>query len=129
MSKSTNAPIDEQTSSLSETADRISSTLDTVNKKVDAKRASILSNPDSFSDRIIKSAVPAIASALLGQAISFGWKKQTNGKAKPNAKDTSTSLLQSVLFSGITAAITAFVVRIATLGSQSWVARRQRKRK
>lgn len=124
-----NTAADEQNSPLSETADRIDSALDSVNAKVDAKRASILSNPDSLSDRIIKYAVPALASTLLGQAISLGWKKQTNGRAKPNAKDTSTSLLQSVIFSGLTAAMTALVVRIATLASQSWVTRRQSKRK
>ncbi|MCH9275692.1 DUF4235 domain-containing protein [Bifidobacterium amazonense] len=121
------------------TADQIIAVFDRINEKVDAMRAKRINDPDSLGDKFLKFALPSVAGFVAGKLFTFAWNRSLgrNRKAASQAGagsfgdgvvDEKESLMMSVLFSALSAAVGAAVSQLSDRGSQAIVDRRHRRR-
>lgn len=82
-------------------------------------------DPDTLSDKVIKAAVPAIAGLVAGQVFQLLWDR---GPGRFSKKGEHTRLAMSLVFAACSAAFGAVITQLFDRGTQSFVARRQRKR-
>ncbi|MGO1346029.1 MAG: DUF4235 domain-containing protein, partial [Bifidobacterium psychraerophilum] len=94
----------ERESDLTDTADRLTAQFDSVNAKVDDMRSDIESDPDSFSDKIIKLALPALTGMLAGQIFKMIWNKQ-RGKDGLDDEERQEGFFMSLVFAALSAAV------------------------
>jgi hypothetical protein len=117
---------DEQRNDLTETADRLTATFDSVNTKVDSMKAQAQNDPDSFSDKIIKLALPGLAGMLAGQIFKMVWNKQ-RGKDGLDDEERQEGFFMSLVFAALSAAVTAVVSQLSNRGSEAFVDHRHKK--
>lgn len=99
-----------------------------VNRKVDDMRSSVQSDPENMTDKIIKLAIPALASLILAKVLETVWKKTTKNDVVPSGSNTDTSLLNAMAFASISGALATVIARLSTKGSTALVNRRLNKR-
>lgn len=116
----------ERESDLTDTADRLTAQFDSVNAKVDDMRSDIESDPDSFSDKIIKLALPALTGMLAGQIFKMIWNKQ-RGKDGLDDEERQEGFFMSLVFAALSAAVTAVVSQLSDRGSKAFVDHRHNK--
>lgn len=127
--------------------DGLFSALAKIDKTVTGQREKIESDPDSFSDKLIKWALPAIAGFVVSKGIAIAWdaifhrgrfaKKQDpsdisdspeDNTDMPTGEEASQGVLLGMLFAAITGVLGALTSTLSTKGSEKLVARRQDKR-
>lgn len=94
-------------------------------KKINAKRARIKSDPDDAFDKLLKFALPAITGLIIGQITSLVWK-QGKKRVLPSASidDSSTAddgIIASMLFAAFSAAVGSLATSLSNRGSQKIV--------
>lgn len=120
---------DETNTGIASDADRVVEGLHRIDQKVDDLRNQRLNDPDSLGDKLVKSAVPALAGLVAGKLFQIAWDK---GAARRNvikglAADAPQDLAMSLAFAAISAAFGAIVSQLSNQGSQAFVERRHRK--
>ncbi|MFU0569871.1 DUF4235 domain-containing protein [Gardnerella vaginalis] len=120
--------------------------LNAANRKIDALRERRLKNPNTLGDSLLKSALPSFATFIAGQIAHVIWKKHVDTRTinlssnnrsnnlskekiaqKQNVKQEE-PLIMSLGFAVFSAILTTIVGRLASHGTLSYIARRQRKR-
>lgn len=91
-------------------------------------RSSVQSDPENMTDKIIKLAIPALASLILAKVLETVWKKTTKNDVVPSGSNTDTSLLNAMAFASISGALATVIARLSTKGSTALVNRRLNKR-
>ena len=99
--------------------------LHSIDRQVDNMRKARELDPDTLSDKVIKAAVPAIAGLVAGQVFQLLWDR---GPGRFSKKGEHTGLVMSLVFAACSAAFGAVITQLFDRGTQSFVARRQRKR-
>lgn len=99
--------------------------LHSIDRQVDNMRKARELDPDTLSDKVIKAAVPAIAGLVAGQVFQLLWDR---GPGRFSKKGEHTRLAMSLVFAACSAAFGAVITQLFDRGTQSFVARRQRKR-
>lgn len=111
--------------------DRIIESLSQVDKAVRSKREQILSDPDDLIDKSAKFLIPAAAGFAVGKIFDILWRKATGKPAKSgkfsNKNSAEKTLLSSMLFAGLSAALGAASNYIFSGLSNKLVNRRHRK--
>lgn len=128
MTHSAASPSDSLDSGIESAKNSILPKLADVNRKVDDMRSSAQSDPENMTDKIIKLAIPALASLVLAKVLETAWKRATKSDVVPSGSNTDTSLLNAMAFASISGAIAAVIARLSTKGSVALVNRRQNKR-
>ena len=72
---------DETNTGIASDADRVVEGLHRIDQKVDDLRNQRLNDPDSLGDKLVKSAVPALAGLVAGKLFQIAWDK---GAARRN---------------------------------------------
>ena len=104
---------DETNTDFPSSADRAVDSLHRIDEKVNRLREDRLNDPDSLGDKLIKSAVPALASK--------------RNLRKGLAADAPQSLAMSLAFAAVSAALGAVVSQLSDRGSKAFVDHRHRK--
>ena len=114
---------DETNTDFPSSADRAVDSLHRIDEKVR------LNDPDSLGDKLIKSAVPALAGLVAGKAFQMIWDKGTSKRnlRKGLAADAPQSLAMSLAFAAVSAALGAVVSQLSDRGSKAFVDHRHRK--
>ena len=116
---------DETNTDFPSSADRAVDSLHRIDEKVNRLREDRLNDPDSLGDKLIKSAVPALAGLVAGKAFQMIWDK---GTSKRNLrKGLAQSLAMSLAFAAVSAALGAVVSQLSDRGSKAFVDHRHRK--
>ncbi|KAB7788980.1 DUF4235 domain-containing protein [Bifidobacterium leontopitheci] len=119
------------------TTDRIIAGFDRINDKVDDMRAQRLNDPDSLGDKALKFMLPSIAGFIAGKLFTLVWNRSIGrGKTAKSGGDAlgdgvvdeKESVVMSVLFAALSAAVGAGVSTLSDRGSQALVNRRHRRR-
>ena len=115
--------------STSSSTDRAIDGLHRIDEKVNKLREDRLNDPDSLGDKLIKSAVPALAGMVAGKVLQTLWDK---GASRRNLRkgldaDAPQGLAMSLIFAAVSAAIGAVVSQLSDRGSKAFVDRRHRK--
>ena len=110
---------DETNTDFPSSADRAVDSLHRIDEKVNRLR----------EDRLIKSAVPALAGLVAGKAFQMIWDKGTSKRnlRKGLAADAPQSLAMSLAFAAVSAALGAVVSQLSDRGSKAFVDHRHRK--
>ena len=97
---------DETNTDFPSSADRAVDSLHRIDEKVNRLREDRLNDPDSLGDKLIKSAVPALAGLVAGKAFQMIWDKGTSKRnlRKGLAADAPQSLAMSLAFAAVSAA-------------------------
>ena len=97
--------------------------------RIDEKGNRLREDPDSLGDKLIKSAVPALAGLVAGKAFQMIWDKGTSKRnlRKGLAADAPQSLAMSLAFAAVSAALGAVVSQLSDRGSKAFVDPRHRK--
>ena len=92
---------DETNTDFPSSADRAVDSLHRIDEKVNRLREDRLNDPDSLGDKLIKSAVPALAGLVAGKAFQMIWDKGTSKRnlRKGLAADAPQSLAMSLALS------------------------------
>ena len=100
-----------------------------IDEKVNRLREDRLNDPDSLGDKLIKSAVPALAGLVAGKAFQMIWDKGTSKRnlRKGLAADAPQGLAMSLAFAAVSAALGAVVSQLSDRGSKAFVDHRHRK--
>ncbi len=114
-------------SDLDDTTARAVAGMEKVNSAVDAKRASLRSDPDTLSDKALRSAVPAVAGIVGSKGLEAVWKKMTGSDHAPGAASQD-GLGLSMLFAAVSAAVGVLISRVAVSSVSALIRRRQRRR-
>lgn len=108
-------------------------TTDAINDKVNRKRAAIKADPDDLIDKFVKFAFPSAAGFVASKAFEAMWNRgpgagaqAAKGLGRTAGKAAKGSLLSSIVFAALSAALGALVSGISERGSQSLVDRRHR---
>lgn len=106
---------DETNTGIASDADRVVEGLHRIDQKVDDLRNQRLNDPDSLGDKLVKSAVPALAGLVAGKLFQIAWDK---GAARRNvikglAADAPQGLAMSLAFAAISAAFGAIVSQLS----------------
>lgn len=121
---------DETNTDFPSSADRAVDSLHRIDEKVNRLREDRLNDPDSLGDKLIKSAVPALAGLVAGKAFQMIWDKGTSKRnlRKGLAADAPQSLAR-VWHSPPCSARTpgAVVSQLSDRGSKAFVDHRHRK--
>ena len=98
---------DETNTDFPSSADRAVDSLHRIDEKVNRLREDRLNDPDSLGDKLIKSAVPALAGLVAGKAFQMIWDKGTSKRnlCKGLAADAPQSLAMSLAFAAVSAAL------------------------
>ena len=117
---------DETNTGIASDADRVVEGLHRIDQKVDDLRNQRLNDPDSLGDKLVKSAVPALAGLVAGKLFQIAWDK---GAARRNViKGLAADALNGNRDrAAISAAFGAIVSQLSNQGSQAFVERRHRK--
>ena len=120
---------DETNTDCPSSADRAVDSLHRIDEKVNRLREDRLNDPDSLGDKLIKSAVPALAGLVAGKAFQMIWDKGTSKRnlRKGLAADAPQSLAMSLTFAAVSAALGAVVSQLSDRGSKAFVDHRHRK--
>ncbi|RBP97333.1 hypothetical protein CRD60_07275 [Bifidobacterium aemilianum] len=113
------------------TADRIISSLHSIDEKVNGMRAARESDPDSIGDKLIKFALPTLAGLLGGKLFQTLWNKGVAGhksSGQQSDQERSQGFAMSLIFAAASAAFGAVVSQLSDKGSQALVNHRQIKR-
>ena len=120
--------------------------LNAANRKIDALRERRLKNPNTLGDSLLKSALPSFATFIAGQIAHVIWKKHVDTRtinlssnnrsnnlskekiAQKQSVKQEEPLIMSLGFAVFSAILTTIVGRLASHGTLSYIARRQRKR-
>ena len=115
---------DETNTDFPSSADRAVDSLHRIDEKVNR-----LNDPDSLGDKLIKSAVPALAGLVAGKAFQMIWDKGTSKRnlRKGLAADAPQGLAMSLVFAAVSAALGAVVSQLSDRGSKAFVDHRHRK--
>ncbi|MCI1218638.1 DUF4235 domain-containing protein [Bifidobacterium crudilactis] len=89
-------------------------------------KAQAQNDPDSFSDKIIKLALPGLAGMLAGQIFKMVWNKQ-RGKDGLDDEERQEGFFMSLVFAALSAAVTAVVSQLSNRGSEAFVDHRHKK--
>lgn len=101
--------------------------IEKANAAVDAGREKLRSDPDTLSDKALRSAIPALATLVGSRGIAAAWKKMTGSDHTPGA-GTHDGLVQSMLFAAVSAALGALISQTAVSAVSAFIRRRQRRR-
>ena len=107
-------------------ADRAVAALHAVDEKVNALRDQRLNDPDSFGDKIFKTATPALAGLVFGKAFEMLWKRSV-GRKSVRADGTTNEAAEVALSIAFAVASTAFgtlVSQLSDRGSKAIVNKR-----
>lgn len=106
---------DETNTDFPSSADRAVDSLHRIDEKVNRLREDRLNDPDSLGDKLIKSAVPALAGLVAGKAFQMIWDKGTSKRnlRKGLAADAPQSLAMSLAFAAVSAALGAVVSQLS----------------
>ena len=109
---------DETNTDFPSSADRAVDSLHRIDEKV-----------NRLGDKLIKSAVPALAGLVAGKAFQMIWDKGTSKRnlRKGLAADAPQSLAMSLAFAAVSAALGAVVSQLSDRGSKAFVDHRHRK--
>ena len=90
---------DETNTDFPSSADRAVDSLHRIDEKVNRLREDRLNDPDSLGDKLIKSAVPALAGLVAGKAFQMIWDKGTSKRnlRKGLAADAPQGLAMSLV--------------------------------
>lgn len=116
---------DETYNATGSTADRAVETLHRIDDKVAMLRKQRMEDPDSATDKLIKSVLPAITGMVAGKLFQVTWDRaQARRKASSsNAK----GLMMNIAFAAASAALGAVISTLSDRGSQALVDFRHRK--
>lgn len=114
-------------SDLDDTTRQAVGAIEKANSAVDAGRARLQSDPDTLSDKALRSAVPALATLIGSRGVAAAWKKMTGSDHTPGA-GTHDGLAQSMLFAAVSAALGALISQTAVSAVSALIRRRQRRR-
>lgn len=94
---------DETNTDFPSSADRAVDSLHRIDEKVNRLREDRLNDPDSLGDKLIKSAVPALAGLVAGKAFQMIWDKGTSKRnlRKGLAADAPQGLAMSLVFAAV----------------------------
>lgn len=104
------------------------STIEKANSAIDSQRARLASDPDTLSDKALRSAVPAVAGLLGSRGLAALWKKLTGRDHTPTVASHD-GLALSMLFAAASAALGVLLSHAATTGVSAIIRRRQRRRR
>ncbi len=107
-------------------ADRAVAALHAVDEKVNALRDQRLNDPDSFGDKIFKTATPALAGLVFGKAFEMLWKRSV-GRKSVRADGTTNEAAEvalSIVFAVASAAFGTLVSQLSDRGSKAIVNKR-----
>ncbi len=114
-------------SDLDDTTRKAVGTIEKANSAVDAGRSRLRSDPDTLSDKALRSAIPAVATLIGSRGLAAAWKKMTGSDHTPGA-GTHDGLVQSMLFAAVSAAFGALVSQTAVSAVTAFIRHRQRRR-
>ena len=120
---------DETYNATGSTTDRAVETLHRIDDKVAMLRKQRLEDPDSATDKLIKSVLPAITGMVAGKLFQVTWdraqarRKASSGESSSNAK----GLMMNIAFAAASAALGAVISTLSDRGSQALVDFRHRK--
>lgn len=107
-------------------ADKAVENLRRIDRKIDALRNQMMSDPDSLGDKLLKMAIPSAAGLVAGRLFQMVWDKSI-GRSDAE-EEVQQGLLMSIAFAAASAAFGAVVSTLSSCGSQALVDRRHRKR-
>lgn len=122
---------DETSNTTVSTADRTVEALHRIDSKVGELRKHRLEDPDSATDKLIKSLLPTVTGLVAGKIFQAAWDKAW-GHRKSDSGKTDTggnNLMMGIAFAAASAAFGAAVSALSNRGSQALVDRQHRKRK
>ena len=114
-------------SDLDDTTRQAVGAIEKANSAIDAGRARLRSDPDTLSDKALRSAVPALATLIGSRGVAAAWKKMTGSDHTPGV-GTQDGLAQSMLFAAVSAALGALISQTAVSAVSAFIRRRQRHR-
>lgn len=113
---------------LTELANTVGNQLGTFDSKVNDMRQQVENDPETVGDKLIKILIPAVASLLVGQLFKMFWNKATKN-SEDSIDDERQGIFMTILFSGISAAISSAVSQFSGIGSSAFIKHRQKKRR
>ena len=107
-------------------ADRAVAALHSVDEKVNALREHRLNDPDSFGDKIFKTATPAVVGFVFGKLFELAWKRSVGRKSvRPDGStNEATQIALSLVFAVVSAGLGALVSQLSDRGSKALVNKR-----
>nr|WP_236632781.1 DUF4235 domain-containing protein [Bifidobacterium xylocopae] len=116
---------------MSATADSAVAKFHAIDEKVDAMRSQVNADPDSLGDKLLKFALPSLAGLLAGKLFKSVWDSRNtarnNGIEQHDDGQEQESMVASLVFAALSAALTAVVSELSDRGSQALVSRRHRR--
>lgn len=122
---------DETSNTTVSTADRTVAALQRIDSKVDELRKHRLEDPDSATDKLIKSLLPTVTGLVAGKIFQAVWDKAwgRRGSGSGTTGTGGNNLIMGIAFAAASAAFGAAVSALSNRGSQALVDRQHRKRK
>ena len=107
-------------------ADRAVAALHSVDEKVNALREHRLNDPDSFGDKIFKTATPAVVGFVFGKLFELAWKRSVGRKSvRPDGStNEAAQVALSLVFAVVSAGLGALVSQLSDRGSKALVNKR-----
>ncbi|MFT8705527.1 DUF4235 domain-containing protein [Bifidobacterium aquikefiricola] len=118
---------DSDEAKLKDLADKVGTQLGTIDSKVNDMRKQVENDPETVGDKLIKMLIPAVAAMIIGQLFKMFWNKTTKN-SEDGVDDDRQGILMTILFSGLSAAISSAVQQFSGIGSAAFVKHRQHKR-
>ena len=121
---------DETSNMTVSTADRTVEALHRIDDKVEELRKHRLEDPDSATDKLIKSLLPAVTGLVAGKIFQMVWDKAWARRGVSSGKTGTgdNNLVMGIAFAAASAAFGAAVSALSNRGSQALVDRQHRKR-
>lgn len=118
---------DSENTELSDLADKVGSQLGTIDSKVNDMRKQVENDPETVGDKLLKVAIPAVSALIASQLFKIFWNK-TTGNSKDDVDDSQQGIFMTILFAGLSAALSSAVSQFSGIGSTTYVKHRQKKR-
>ncbi len=119
---------DIQAGSESSSSDRAVAWLHNIDEKVNAMREEREQDPDSMVDKLIKFAIPTVASMVAGKLLQTVWNKGLDSRRNSTGNEEfGNGIMMAAAFAAISAAVGTVVTQLSNRGSQAFVARKQQR--
>ncbi len=107
-------------------ADRAVEVLHRIDEKVDAMRTHRINDPDSFGDKIFKTAFPAVMGFAFSTLFDMVWKKGVRRKVvrADGSRNARQEAILGIAFTVLSAGLGALVSQLSERGSKAIVNKR-----
>ncbi|RSX53404.1 membrane associated protein [Bifidobacterium dolichotidis] len=120
-----------EASHMDDTKDAVIASLHKVDKKVNALTSARRKDPDTLTDKLVKSAIPSLTGMVAGHVFQSIWNAVTN-KLHPGTEDDEQDqrrgLLASLVFAALSAAFVAVITQLSDRGTIATIHKIQKRR-